>query len=74
LANRIWHEEEIPTGKLVHFKSTAESWAFENELERLSPKTDAQRSLQSRAIQTFTEGAQIRLLLFAQTAQFRLRF
>ena len=40
--------------------------AFENELERLSPKNDTQRSLQSRAIQAFTEGAQIRLQLFAK--------
>jgi Protein of unknown function (DUF4239) len=67
LANRIWHEEELPTGKLVHFESTAESLAFENELQRLSPKNDAQRSLQSRAVQAFTEAAQIRLRLFAQT-------
>jgi hypothetical protein len=66
LANRIWHEEEVPTGKLVHFESTAQSLAFETELERLSPNNDTQRSLQSRAIQAFTEGAQIRLLLFAQ--------
>jgi hypothetical protein len=66
LANRIWREQEIPTGKPVHFESTAQSWTFENELERLSPKDDVQRSLQSRAIQTFTEGAQIRLQLFAQ--------
>jgi hypothetical protein len=66
LANRIWREQEIPTGKPVHFESTAQSWKFENELERLSPKDDVQRSLQSRAIQTFTEGAQIRLQLFAQ--------
>jgi len=67
LANRIWHEEEIPAGKLVHFQSTAESSAFEDELERLSPNNDTQRSLQSRAIQAFTEGAQTRLQLFAQT-------
>jgi hypothetical protein len=67
LANRIWREEELPTGKLVHFESTAESLAFENELQRLSPKDDAQRSLQSRAVQAFTEAAQIRLRLFAQT-------
>ena len=66
LANRIWHEQEIPTGKLGHFESSAESLAFENELQRLSPKDDAQRSLQSRAIQAFTEGAQTRLQLFAQ--------
>ena len=67
LANRIWHEEELPVGKPIHFESTAESSAFQNELERLSPNNDAQRSLQSRANQAFTEGAQIRLLLFAQT-------
>jgi hypothetical protein len=67
LADRIWHEEVIPAGKAAHFVSSAESLAFENELERLSPNNDAQRSLQSRAIQAFTEGAQIRLSLFAQT-------
>jgi hypothetical protein len=67
LADSIWHEGENPTGKLGHFESTAQSLAFENELERLSPNGDAQRSLQSRAIQAFTEGAQIRLQLFTQT-------
>jgi hypothetical protein len=67
LASRIWHEQELPTGKLAQFESTAESQAFENELQRLSPNNDAQRSLQSRAIKAFTQGAQIRLLLFAQT-------
>jgi hypothetical protein len=66
LANRIWHEEEAPTGGPVRFESSTESLAFENELERLSPKNDTQRSLQSRAIQVFTEGAQVRLQLFAQ--------
>jgi hypothetical protein len=67
LADRIWHEEENPTGDLHRFQATAQSLAFENDLERLSPNNDAQRSLQSRAIQTFTEGAQIRLQLFTQT-------
>src|SRR5450631_2172483 len=59
LANRIWHEEGVPTGRPVRFESSAESLAFENELERLSPNNDTQRSLQSRAIQAFTEGAKI---------------
>jgi hypothetical protein len=67
LADRIWHEEQVPAGRSVRFESSAESLAFENELERLSPANDTQRSLQSRAIQAFTEGAQIRLQLFAQT-------
>jgi len=67
LANRIWHEEVVPNGRLVQFESSDQSLAFENELSRLSPNNDAQRSLQSRAIQAFTEAAQIRLQLFAQT-------
>jgi hypothetical protein len=65
LANRTWQEEN-KNRKLVHFESSAEALAFENVLERLSPKDDAQRSLQSRAIQAFTDGAQTRLQLFAQ--------
>jgi hypothetical protein len=67
LADRIWHEEALPTGKLGHFESSAEGLAFDNELERMSPSNDVQRSLQSRAIQVFTEVAQIRLKLFTQT-------
>ena len=66
LANRIWHEQESSDGNPVHFESSAESSSFEKELERLSPKDDMQRSLQSRAIQAFTEAAQTRLLLFTQ--------
>jgi hypothetical protein len=66
LADRIWREEEASTGKPVHFEIGAQSSAFENELESLSPKNDVQRSLQSRAVQAFAEGAQTRLLLFTQ--------
>ncbi len=68
LADRIWHEQELPNGKPVRFESSAEALAFESELEHLSPTNDTQRSLQSRAIQAFTEGAQIRLQLFTQAA------
>jgi hypothetical protein len=66
LANSIWHEGGVPAGKPVRFEASAQSSAFENELENLSPSNDVQRSLQSRAIAAFTEGAQTRLLLFTQ--------
>jgi hypothetical protein len=66
LADRIWREEEVPVGGPVRFKSSAEALTFENELERLAPANDEQRSLKSRAIQTFTEAAQTRLSLFTQ--------
>jgi hypothetical protein len=39
---------------------------FENELERLTQNNDAQRLLQLRAVQAFSEGAQTRPLLFAR--------
>jgi hypothetical protein len=61
LADRIWNEQEGPNSKPVRFKSSAESLAFEYELQHLSPTNDTQRSLQARAVQAFTEGAQIRL-------------
>ena len=66
LADRIWHEQETPTGKLARFEPNTAAWAFDSELERMSPSNDTQRSLQSRAIQAFTEAAQIRLQLFTQ--------
>jgi len=66
LANRVWHEDENSADKPVRFQTTAAASAFETELERLAPNNDAQRSLQSRAISAFTEGAQTRLQLFTQ--------
>jgi hypothetical protein len=66
MADRIWREQETPTGRPVDIGSNTQALTFENELERLTPKDDAQRSLQSRAVAAFTEGAQTRLLLFTQ--------
>jgi hypothetical protein len=66
IADGIWREQEIPTGRPVHYESSTQASTFENELERLTPKDDTQRSLQSRAVAALTEGAQTRLLLFAQ--------
>jgi len=48
IADRIWREQEIPTSRPAHFESNAQALTFENELERLTPKNDAQRSLQAR--------------------------
>lgn len=66
LADRIWHEQEIAAGKLARFEPSAAAWTFDSELERMSASNDTQRSLQARAIQAFTEAAQIRLQLFTQ--------
>ena len=70
LADNIWHEGATSAGKPARFEATAQSLAFQNELDRLSPANDVQRSLQSRAIAAFTDGAQTRLLLFTQGRRF----
>jgi hypothetical protein len=64
MADRIWHEQA--PGQPARFESSVEAWAFYDELERLSPNNDMQRSLQSRAIAAFAEGAQMRTQLFTQ--------
>src|SRR5215475_11308808 len=66
IADRIWHEQANHTKRPARFEPSVEAWAFYDELERLSPNNDAQRSLQSRAIAAFTDGAQMRLRLFTQ--------
>ena len=37
LADSIWREEAVRTGKPVHFESSVQSLALENELEHLAP-------------------------------------
>ena len=69
MADRIWHEQENSTGRPTRFEASAEAWEFYGELERLSPNNDTQRSLQSRALAAFTEGAQMRLQLFTQVGR-----
>jgi hypothetical protein len=66
MADRIWHEQANSTRRPTSFESSTDAWQFYDELERLSPNNDTQRSLQSRAIAAFTEGAQMRLQLFTQ--------
>jgi len=66
MADRIWHEQTTQTRKPARFESSVEAWAFYDELQRLSPNNDMQRSLQARAIAAFTDGAQMRLQLFTQ--------
>src|ERR1700731_4796013 len=67
LADRMWREKSSEVAKANPFEASAASDAFYAKLQELSPQNDSQRSLQTRAIQTSTDIAQSRLLLFAQT-------
>src|ERR1700738_3672207 len=67
LADRMWRENGSDLAKAAPFEASAASDAFYAKLQELSPQNDSQRSLQTRAIQTSTDIAQTRLLLFTQT-------
>src|SRR5215475_9009648 len=64
LAERIWREDSSESGKGTPFRATAMAEDAFAKIQKLSPKTDAQRSLKDRAIQVATDSAQTRLLLF----------
>lgn len=67
MVEKIWHENSaaIVSAKTFHATATAlDTFAM---IQELSPKNDAQRGLQSRAVQLSTDTAQTRLLLFEQS-------
>ena len=67
LVDRIWRENSSSAAPATPFEPTAMAEAAFSKIQELSPQSDAQRSLQARAIQVSTNLAQTRLLLFAQT-------
>jgi len=67
LADRMWRENSSEVAKTASFEASAATDAVYTKLQELSPQNESQRSLQARAIQTSTDIAQTRLLLFTQT-------
>jgi hypothetical protein len=61
MADRLWHEKAGGP-----FAATSQGEMLYVAIYGLSPKTEIQRSLQARAIQTVNELAQMRLLLFVE--------
>jgi hypothetical protein len=66
MTERIWRQNVSHLGNAAPFEASHASEAFVEMLQELSPKNEAQRSLKDRAIQTITEIAKTRFLLFAQ--------
>jgi hypothetical protein len=69
MADRIWRENGSDSGKAEPFEASAASSSFYDEILKLSPRNDTQRSLQSRAINTAEDLAKTRLLLFAEAGR-----
>ena len=66
LVERIWREQDSAATKVVPFEASAQADLFFDKLLELKSQNDAQRQMQSRAIQIGIDLAQTRVL-FAQS-------
>jgi hypothetical protein len=66
MVERLWRQSGTQAAKHAPFAATAVAEDAFAKIGELSPQTDAQRSLQARAIQVSTDLAQTRLALFVQ--------
>jgi Protein of unknown function (DUF4239) len=66
MVDRIWRENSSSSGESAPFEAGAAGLALFDEILKLSPQNERQRSLQARAIGTLQEIAKTRLLLFAE--------
>ena len=66
MADRIWRENGSNSKKAEPFEANAVSLSFYDEILKLSPRDESQRSLQARAIDTVQDIGKTRLLLFAE--------
>jgi hypothetical protein len=64
-ADRLWREKETGTSGPFQTDGTAEQVYL--EIQKLSPRENVQRSLQSRAVQISNDLAQVRFLLFVES-------
>jgi hypothetical protein len=66
LADRIWRENGAGAGKEEPFVESTSAQSLYDEILKLAPRDEAQRSLQARAIDATTDLGKARLLLFAK--------
>jgi len=64
-ADRLWREKE--SSAIGPFETNAAEASVYVEIQKLSPRDDLQRLLQSRAVQITTDLAQVRFLSFAES-------
>ena len=66
MADRIWRENSSPSGQGAPFEASAAAITLYNEILKLAPQNETERSLQARAIAALQELGKTRLLLFAE--------
>jgi hypothetical protein len=67
LVDRIWREQDTTSAKATPFEATLQADLFFDSLLNLTPRNDAERITQTKAIQLGIELAQTRVL-FAQSS------
>ncbi len=66
MADRIWRENGSESRKGEPFEASTAGLSFYDEIQKLSPRNDTQRSLQASAINGAQDLAKTRLLLFTE--------
>jgi hypothetical protein len=66
LADRIWRKNNTGSTEAEPFVESTSAASLYEEILKLSPRSEAQRSLQTRAIDAATDLGKARLLLFAK--------
>ena len=66
MADRIWRENGSDSAKAEPFEASAVALSLYDEILKLTPHTEAQRTLQARAIASLQEVGKTRLLLFTE--------
>jgi Protein of unknown function (DUF4239) len=66
MADRIWQRNGSNSGKAEPFEASTAALSLYGEILKLSPQNEAQRSLQTKAIDTVQDLGKTRLLLFAE--------
>jgi ABC-type multidrug transport system fused ATPase/permease subunit len=66
MADRIWRQNGSDPRKAEPFEASAAALSLYDEILKLSPQNETQRSLQSRVIDTVQDLGKTRLLLFAE--------
>ena len=66
MADRIWRENGSNSRKVAPFEASAAALSLYDEILKLSPRNETQRSLQARALDTVQDLGKTRLLLFAE--------
>jgi hypothetical protein len=69
LADRIWRENDTDFGKAEPFVESTSTASLYDDILKLSPRDESQRSLLARAIDATAELGKTRLLLFAQAGK-----